>query len=97
MKTILLKLHGMTCASCVSNIESHLNDAEGVTEALVNFANEKAQVTFDAEIISVEGIIGVVKQVGYDADVIGGDDFEEMQHGGHGHHEHKGHHSNQKQ
>lgn len=36
---------GMTCASCAARIEKKLNKLEGVT-ASVNFATEKARVTF---------------------------------------------------
>ena len=38
---------GMTCASCVRRIEKALNRVEGVTEASVNLATEKASVVFD--------------------------------------------------
>ena len=36
---------GMTCASCVRRVERALAKEEGVTEASVNFANEKASLS----------------------------------------------------
>ena len=39
---------GMTCASCVRRIEKALNKVEGVNEASVNLAAEKAKVVYDA-------------------------------------------------
>ena len=43
---IELAIGGMTCASCAARIEKKLNRLDGVT-ATVNYATEKATVTFD--------------------------------------------------
>ena len=40
-----LSIGGMTCASCAARIEKKLNRLDGVT-ATVNFATEKAAVSF---------------------------------------------------
>ena len=40
-----LAITGMTCASCANRIERKLNKLDGVT-ATVNYATEKAKVTF---------------------------------------------------
>ncbi|WP_345005443.1 heavy metal-associated domain-containing protein, partial [Streptosporangium album] len=40
-----LSIGGMTCASCANRIERKLNKLDGVT-ATVNYATEKAKVTF---------------------------------------------------
>ena len=42
---IELAIGGMTCASCAARIEKKLNRLDGVT-ATVNYATEKAKVTF---------------------------------------------------
>jgi cation transport ATPase len=41
-----LSIGGMTCASCASRIEKKVNLMNGAT-ATVNYATEKASVTFD--------------------------------------------------
>ena len=41
-----LPVEGMTCASCANRIERKLNKLDGV-EATVNFATERAAVSFD--------------------------------------------------
>ncbi len=41
-----LPIGGMTCASCASHVEHALKDLDGVLEASVNLATEKATVTF---------------------------------------------------
>jgi copper chaperone CopZ len=38
------KVRGMTCASCVSHVESALTGVEGVRAASANLATERAQV-----------------------------------------------------
>ncbi|MEJ7634728.1 heavy metal translocating P-type ATPase [Aeromicrobium sp.] len=60
-----LAITGMTCASCANRIERKLNKLEGVT-ATVNYATEKAKVTFDAN-LSPETLISAVEQAGYGA------------------------------
>ena len=37
-------VQGMTCASCVARVERSLAAVQGVTEASVNLATEKARV-----------------------------------------------------
>ncbi|MGZ6378425.1 MAG: cation transporter, partial [Candidatus Limnocylindrales bacterium] len=44
---IVLPIEGMTCASCVSRIERFLGKTEGVLEASVNLATERATVLVD--------------------------------------------------
>lgn len=60
-----LAIGGMTCASCAARIEKKLNRMEGV-EATVNYATEKAKVTF-SEDVSVKDLIGTVEATGYTA------------------------------
>ncbi|MEU3597355.1 heavy metal translocating P-type ATPase [Streptomyces sp. NPDC006798] len=60
-----LAIGGMTCASCAARIEKKLNRMEGV-EATVNYATEKARVTFSDE-VSVKDLIGTVEATGYTA------------------------------
>ncbi|MGW4233405.1 heavy metal translocating P-type ATPase [Streptomyces sp. NPDC004980] len=60
-----LAIGGMTCASCAARIEKKLNRMDGV-EATVNYATEKAKVTFDAD-IDVAALIATVEATGYTA------------------------------
>ncbi len=60
-----LAIEGMTCASCASRIERRLNKLDGVT-ATVNYATEKAQVTF-ADDIEPAQLIAEVEAAGYTA------------------------------
>ncbi|MGW3353614.1 heavy metal translocating P-type ATPase [Nonomuraea rubra] len=60
-----LSIGGMTCASCANRIERKLNKMDGVT-ATVNYATEKAKVTFP-EGVDPEQLIAEVEKAGYTA------------------------------
>ncbi|GAA0614853.1 heavy metal translocating P-type ATPase [Sporichthya brevicatena] len=60
-----LAIGGMTCASCAARIEKKLNKLEGVT-ATVNYATEKAKVSWTGE-IAPEDLVAVVEKAGYTA------------------------------
>ncbi|MFD4970381.1 heavy metal translocating P-type ATPase [Streptomyces sp. NPDC058424] len=60
-----LAIGGMTCASCAARIEKKLNRMDGV-EATVNYATEKARVTF-REDVAVTDLIATVEATGYTA------------------------------
>ncbi|MFG1710487.1 heavy metal translocating P-type ATPase, partial [Nonomuraea sp. M3C6] len=60
-----LSIGGMTCASCANRIERKLNKMDGVT-ATVNYATEKAKVTF-GEGVAPEQLIAEVEKAGYTA------------------------------
>ncbi len=63
--TVELPITGMTCASCVARNERALRKLEGVAEANVNFATEKATVTFDSDVLSAAELVEAVEAVGY--------------------------------
>ncbi|OAB45278.1 heavy metal translocating P-type ATPase [Paenibacillus glacialis] len=60
-----LEITGMTCAACANRIEKGLNKLEGVTEANVNFAMERATVTYDPNKINVAQMEQNVQKLGY--------------------------------
>jgi len=64
-QAVELSIGGMTCASCAARIEKKLNKLGGIT-ATVNFATEKAKVSFPAG-VNPGDLIAVVEQAGYTA------------------------------
>jgi Cu+-exporting ATPase len=60
-----LAISGMTCASCANRIEKRLNKLDGVT-ATVNYATEKARVSFPAT-LSAADLVSTVERAGYQA------------------------------
>ncbi|GHC59954.1 heavy metal translocating P-type ATPase [Streptomyces flavofungini] len=61
-----LAIGGMTCASCAARIEKKLNRMDGV-EATVNYATEKAKVTYAGDEVAVADLIATVEATGYTA------------------------------
>ena len=62
---VTLPIEGMTCASCVRRIEKALNKVEGVREASVNLATEKAHVVFDPSQAGIDQMRAAVEKAGY--------------------------------
>ena len=56
----------MTCASCAARVERSLNRLDGV-EATVNYATERATVTYDPRAVSEQRLAAAVEAAGYHA------------------------------
>jgi Cu+-exporting ATPase len=56
---------GMTCANCAAAVERTLKKTEGVEEASVNFASERATVRFDPTQVREDQLLGRVEKAGY--------------------------------
>ena len=69
MQEIDLALEGMTCAACAVRIEKKLNQVPGVV-ANVNLATERAHIRFLPTAINAAGLIGVVRDTGYEAHLL---------------------------
>ncbi len=64
-KEITLPVTGMTCAMCQRNVERSLKRAEGVAEANVNLATEKASVQYDGDKLAASDLVAQVERAGY--------------------------------
>lgn len=60
-----IKISGMSCAACAARIEKGLNKLDGVKQANVNFAVEKATVEFDDKQINSEKFEETIQKLGY--------------------------------
>ncbi|WP_106769733.1 heavy metal translocating P-type ATPase [Paenibacillus faecalis] len=65
MKKTTLQITGMTCAACATRVEKGLAKMEGVKEANVNFALERAAVTFDPKVVDVSQMEEKIQKLGY--------------------------------
>ena len=65
-KRVGLPVRGMTCANCAATIERNLRKLDGVAEASVNYANERAEVVFDPARLDESALMAKVRDVGYD-------------------------------
>lgn len=62
-RTLLVK--GMHCASCGNVITSRLSKLDGVRSCEVNFATERAKISYDPEKISLKKLNETVSPIGY--------------------------------
>ena len=59
-------VEGMTCASCVNRIERFLRQTDGVAEASVNLATERATVRLDPALAGRAEVEAAIEAAGYD-------------------------------
>jgi len=67
MDTLTLKLRGMSCASCASNVEKAIQGVPGVEECNVNFGAEQATIRYNSKKTHIEAIQKAVTEAGYGA------------------------------
>ncbi|MFZ5572595.1 MAG: heavy metal translocating P-type ATPase [Thermodesulfobacteriota bacterium] len=65
LHTVMLPISGMTCVNCAANIERSLRKMNGVSHAEVNFAAERATVSFHPESVNSGQIAARIEQAGY--------------------------------
>ncbi|MBW8072858.1 MAG: heavy metal translocating P-type ATPase [Ferrovum sp.] len=67
LQTTILKIKGMSCASCVGRVEKVLGKLEGVVEVDVNLATERAQVHYVPNSVQLGDLTTAVARAGYEA------------------------------
>ncbi|MBI1282075.1 MAG: heavy metal translocating P-type ATPase [Anaerolineaceae bacterium] len=65
VQKIDLPITGMTCANCARTVERTLSKTPGIENVNVNFATERAQVTFDPTTLKIPDMIERVDKAGY--------------------------------
>ncbi|MBN2401036.1 MAG: copper-translocating P-type ATPase [Spirochaetes bacterium] len=64
---VIIPVTGMTCANCAMNIERALKKVPGIMDASVNFASERVSVSYQPEIVTIDGMIAAIEKAGYGA------------------------------
>ncbi|XP_068165902.1 copper-transporting ATPase 2-like [Antennarius striatus] len=62
-----LTITGMTCASCVHNIEAKLTTTKGIIGASVALATKKANIQFDPDVLGARDIVKIIQDLGFEA------------------------------
>ncbi len=65
-KEVNLPVTGMTCANCSLSVERNLKRLEGVQEASVNLATERASIAYDPSIVKEGQFLALIRDIGYD-------------------------------
>uniref|UniRef100_A0A8C9U7I6 P-type Cu(+) transporter n=1 Tax=Scleropages formosus TaxID=113540 RepID=A0A8C9U7I6_SCLFO len=65
-----LRVSGMTCASCVSNVERNLQKHKGVVSVLVALVAGQAEVKYDPRVLDAARIARLLEDLGFGAELI---------------------------
>ncbi|SHI79262.1 heavy metal translocating P-type ATPase [Parasporobacterium paucivorans] len=65
--SITIPIGGMTCAACAQRVEKAVGRLDGVVSSVVNFATEKATVTYDPSKVRQSVIREAIEKAGYKA------------------------------
>lgn len=78
-RDVTIKIGGMVCATCVQTIEAALQALPGVVSATVNLGTEKAYVSFNLSVSSIEDMKKAIEGAGYQYLGIAGEVSEEAE------------------
>ncbi len=68
-ETCSISVSGMTCAACSSRVQRTLETTPGVHDASVNLMTGTATVAFDPAAVTPGGLVEVIRDTGYGADL----------------------------
>jgi Cu+-exporting ATPase len=74
-----LPILGMTCANCANTIQRRLNKVDGVLEAAVNFASERATVRYVPGVATQGELVAAVRKAGFDVVEASSDEIEDAE------------------
>ncbi|MFQ5413816.1 MAG: cation transporter, partial [Phycisphaerae bacterium] len=66
--TVRLRIHGMTCGSCVARVERALRSVTGVGDARVNLTTEVATIELGTSTADRAALVQAIRDAGYDAE-----------------------------
>ena len=76
-ETVVLKVGGMICASCVSSVEDAIGGVEGVLEVSVNLAAERVRVAYNPKAATVTDMRAAIEEAGYEYRGVAGEETAE--------------------
>ena len=68
MKTIAIKIGGMSCDGCVKSITRALQAVPGVSNAEVSLERAEATIAFDPEKVAKPALVEAVEDAGFSAE-----------------------------
>lgn len=66
-KKVVFAIEGMHCSSCSMNIDSELEEIEGVRSATTSYARAQTTVIVDPKVVRAEALADAIKTLGYNA------------------------------
>lgn len=68
MENTIIKVGGMSCQGCVSNVNSVLGALPGVASSEVSLEAGEAKVAFDPQLVSRAALLEAIEDAGFDAE-----------------------------
>jgi copper chaperone CopZ len=65
VKTIELRVTGMTCEGCENTVKEAVNKVEGVTSTEASYTQELTKISYDSTMTSPEQLTTVINDLGY--------------------------------
>ncbi|MCK9152005.1 heavy metal translocating P-type ATPase [Methanobacterium alcaliphilum] len=75
----VIKIGGMTCAMCVKAIEDNLNKLNGISEVTVNLGAEKAYVSYNSDLVTIDDMRDEIEDLGYQFLGLEGEESQELE------------------
>lgn len=76
--SIRLSVNGMTCQSCVRNIESNVKEKPGIFTIKVDLQEKAAYIDYDPQITDPKQIASDIESMGFECEYIATDDNDEI-------------------
>ncbi|MCQ8902767.1 MAG: heavy metal translocating P-type ATPase [Methanothrix sp.] len=74
-----VKVGGMVCATCESTVADAIREIDGVSDVTVNLGTEKAYVTYNPRVVSLEDIRRAIEGAGYQYLGVVGEESESLE------------------
>ncbi|XP_073834697.1 copper-transporting ATPase 1 [Musca autumnalis] len=69
-----IEISGMTCASCVNKIETHVRKLKGVSDASVTLMTKRGKFRYNTDVTGPRNICEAIEQLGFQAHILSGKD-----------------------
>lgn len=69
IRTVTLRVKGMTCGGCATSVEKALKATEGVESVRVSFERSRAVIKYDDQKVTVDKLREVVQSTGFFCDL----------------------------
>jgi Cu+-exporting ATPase len=67
-----LQLEGIVCTGCAQDMETILNNTDGILKASVSFADGTVSIQYDPEVIDKKQVFYTVRKLGFKTKIIEG-------------------------
>jgi copper chaperone len=65
MNTVTLKIEGMHCDGCASNVQSLLERQPGIKKAATSYQDKEARILYDPSSVTEDQMVNVIERGGY--------------------------------